>query len=185
MADRSLAETWESTHHPALSSRQNHLSSIDLFLLLDLLGSPSPRIPSYFKTTHWAYSHMAALEARMRASNLFLSHGSSPGSWFYEAKKPAHPVGFMVQDDHVPFLARGVEVLHIIPTPFPRVWHTMEDDGEHLDMQTVKDWAYLVTAFTAGWLELDGHVEAPLDTAGSIIDVDKVGIGRRESRTEL
>lgn len=91
----------------------------------------------------------------------------------------------MVQDDHVPFLARGVEVLHIIPTPFPRVWHTMEDDGEHLDMQTVKDWAYLVTAFTAGWLELDGHVEAPLDTAGSIIDVDKVGIGRREFRTEL
>lgn len=184
-ADRSLAETWESTRHPALSSRQNHLSSIDLFLLLDLLGSPNPRIPSYFKTTHWAYAHMAALETRMRASNIFLSHESSPGSWFYEAKKPVHAAGFMVQDDHVPFLARGVEVLHVIPTPFPRVWHTMEDDGEHLDMQTVKDWAYLVTAFTTGWLELDGYVEAPLDTAGSIIDVDKVGIGRRELRTEL
>lgn len=91
----------------------------------------------------------------------------------------------MVQDDHVPFLARGVEVLHVIPTPFPGVWHTMEDDGEHLDAQTVKDWAYLVTAFTAGWLELDGYVEAPLDTAGVIVDDETFGIGRRDFRTEL
>lgn len=91
----------------------------------------------------------------------------------------------MVQDDHVPFLARGVEVLHVIPTPFPRVWHTMDDDGEHLDTQTVKDWAYLVTAFTVGWLELDGYVEAPIDTAGSIVDDETVGIGRRDFRTEL
>lgn len=76
----------------------------------------------------------------------------------------------------------------MIPTPFPGVWHTMDDDGAHLDTQTVKDWAYLVTAFTAGWLELEGYVQAPLDTAGTIVDdlgVGKVGIGKRDFKTEL
>ena len=30
-----------------------------------------------------------------------------------------------VGDDHVPFLRRGVSVLHVIAEPFPRVWHTL------------------------------------------------------------
>jgi glutaminyl-peptide cyclotransferase len=53
-------------------------------------------------------------------------------------------------------MARGVEVLHIIPTPFPRVWHTMDDDGEHLDSGTVEDWAKMVTAFVGEWMDLEG-----------------------------
>jgi hypothetical protein len=28
-------------------------------------------------------------------------------------------------DDHLPFLRRGVSVLHVIAEPFPRVWHTL------------------------------------------------------------
>jgi hypothetical protein len=28
-------------------------------------------------------------------------------------------------DDHLPFLHRGVSVLHVIAEPFPRVWHTL------------------------------------------------------------
>lgn len=62
-----------------------------------------------------------------------------------------------IQDDHVPFLQRGVEVLHIIPAPFPDVWHSMDDDAEHLDMPTVEDWAQMVTAFSAEWMDLEGH----------------------------
>lgn len=54
-------------------------------------------------------------------------------------------------------MARGVEILHVIPTPFPRVWHTMADDGEHLDMPTVEDWARIVTAFVGEWMDLEGH----------------------------
>ena len=30
-----------------------------------------------------------------------------------------------VEDDHLPFLHKGVPVLHMIPLPFPRVWHTL------------------------------------------------------------
>lgn len=64
-----------------------------------------------------------------------------------------------IGDDHIPFMARGVEVLHIIPTPFPRVWHHIEDDGEHLDLDTVEDWAKIVMAFAAGWMELESFLE--------------------------
>ena len=39
-----------------------------MFLLLDLLGSKGPKVPSYFKTTHWAYKHMATAEARLRVN---------------------------------------------------------------------------------------------------------------------
>jgi len=100
----------------------------------------------------------------------------------------------MIQDDHIPFLARGVEVLHVIPAPFPRVWHVMEDDGKHLDMPTVKDWARLTAAFLAGWLGLEGFVEAPLEvmpvasgSAGEAGDVTSGAVRGRGVRmkTEL
>jgi hypothetical protein len=80
--------------------------------------------------------------------------------WLSEANKArnAYWTGGSIEDDHIPFMQRGVEVLHIIPTPFPWVWHRPEDNGEHLDIPTVKDWATLVTAFTAEWMNLEGFM---------------------------
>lgn len=185
--NRSLAETWEKTPHVALSARRNLLSSIDLFFLLDLLGAKSPRIPSFFKTTHWAYEHMSSLERRLREHSQFLSHESSPGPWFFQPEKQGTRFNGMIQDDHIPFLARGVEVLHIIPTPFPSVWHTIADDADHLDMPTVKDWGTLTTAFLAGWLGLEGFVDAPMEDfpviGGGEMNAD--GIKPRTLKTEL
>ena len=149
---KSLAAEMESTYHPALSTYHNALSTIHLFMLLDLLGSRNPKIPSYFKVTHWAYKKMADLEKRFRDAALFASTGST---WFYDLDKGNDRwMGGMVGDDHVPFMARGVDVLHLIPSPFPPVWHQMSDDGEHLDMDTTEDWAVLVTAFAAEWMDL-------------------------------
>lgn len=142
--------------------------------MLDLLGSAGPRVPSYFKTTHWAYKHMADAEDRLRKLGLMKSspnHAAKVAK--RKNKKPRAEAHFLpegnkgddgflggfVQDDHVPFMARGVEILHIIPTPFPRVWHEITDDGEHLDMDTVEDWTKLVLAFTAEWMELEGHFD--------------------------
>ncbi|CRK11017.1 hypothetical protein BN1723_009224, partial [Verticillium longisporum] len=71
-----------------------------------------------------------------------------------------------VEDDHVPFMARGVEILHMIPTPFPPQWHKMEDDGEHLDIPTVRDWTRIVTAFTAEWLDIAEYL--PKKTEGQL-----------------
>jgi hypothetical protein len=148
LVDRALAEEWEATPHPAMSTFKNPLRQISLFVLLDLLGAAKPEIPSYFQTTHWAYQRMAALEGRLRELGLL---ESAPGKRPFlpeSNKNPAHFGGQFVGDDHVPFMMRGAPVLHLIPSPFPSVWHTMQDDGAHLDIPTVKDWARIVTAFT-------------------------------------
>lgn len=157
---RSLAEEWDADYHPAMSTYRNKLESIELFVLLDLLGAPNPSIPSYFKTTHWAYQNMARLERRLRGLGLFKSNEAT---WLPQGDKEAHTSAqfpsYIMQDDHIPFMARGVEVLHLIPSQYPSVWHRIEDDGEHLDMPTVQDWATLTAAFTAEWLELDGFFD--------------------------
>lgn len=62
-----------------------------------------------------------------------------------------------MQDDHLPFMARGVDILHIIPSPFPDAWHKIWDDAEHLDAPTVEDWAQIFTAFVGEWMDLEGH----------------------------
>lgn len=177
---RSLAAEWEVTPHQALSTYKNPLDSIDLFVLLDLLGASDPKVPSYFITTHWAYKKIADTEKRLREDGLFWSspnhhrkksrrkedgkveaRQTDEPSWFFETGKTDTDrwMGGLIGDDHEPFLARGVEVLHVIPTPFPRVWHHMDDDGTHLDMDTTEDWAVLVTAFAAEWMELEGFLE--------------------------
>jgi glutaminyl-peptide cyclotransferase len=171
---RALAEHWEFSFNTATSTYKTPLDSLDLFLLLDLLGSATPRVPSYFKTTHWAYKHMADVEHRLRELGLFKSSPNHPAKvmkregkkkrqephFLIDAEKADNAfMGGYVEDDHIPFMARGVEILHMIPSPFPHVWHEITDDGEHLDTDTVEDWTRLVTAFAAEWMELEGFFD--------------------------
>ncbi|KAK7757962.1 hypothetical protein SLS62_000340 [Diatrype stigma] len=163
---RALAEAWEAEAHPARSAYRNPLDAIELFVLLDLLGAADPSVPSYFGATHWAYQGLARVEARLRAAGQLASAPSlgpqgQERRWLGDADKlPSQLAGRgYIQDDHVPFMARGVPVLHVIPSPFPAVWHRMEDDGAHLDPAAVADWAKIVAAFVAEWMELDGFIE--------------------------
>ena len=156
---KSLAEAMENEIHPALSTYKNQLTSIELFMLLDLLGDKGPLVPSYYKTTHWAYKHLHDIAVRLDEEGK--SETKSVGQWLPDWKKSDETVwyGGGIGDDHLPFQERGVEVLHVIPSPFPiHLWHKIEDDGEHLDIPTCKDWAVLVTAFAAEWLDLEGFV---------------------------
>lgn len=159
------------------------MDSIELFVLLDLLGAAKPNVPSYFRTTHWAYQHLAELERRLRALQFFQSSPNHPSKKEKkktnqkrkEEEEPVflpdthrfdstgrngqfHPIG-TIQDDHIPFMSRGVEILHLITYPFPRVWHEMADDGDHLHLDTVHDWALLVTAFVTEWMDLEGFFD--------------------------
>jgi hypothetical protein len=131
------------------------MTQISLFVLLDLLGAAHPEVPSYFQGTHWAYKRMAALEGRLRQLGLLESE-PGPKPFLPESGKMATQFNgrSYVGDDHVPFMMRGAPVLHLIPSPFPGVWHTMDDDGAHLDIPTVKDWARIVTAFVLEWMDV-------------------------------
>ncbi|ORY54566.1 peptidase family M28 [Pseudomassariella vexata] len=156
---RALAEHWESKMYPASTAYRTPIDAIGLFLLLDLLGAADPHVPSYFQKTHWAYQRMAKIEERMRKLDILQS---TPKNAFIPnvGERDYVPCGY-IEDDHIPFLVRGVDILHIIPMPFPDVWHTMDDNAEHLDIGTVDDWAKIITGFAAEWMELDGFMDSP------------------------
>ncbi|KAF2133467.1 hypothetical protein P153DRAFT_282584 [Dothidotthia symphoricarpi CBS 119687] len=157
---RALAKEWSESYNPPSATFYKYrtpLSQISLFVLLDLLGSASPSVPSYFPTTHWAYKKLSSIESRMRALDLLESSPSSP---FLPDNNMTMARG-AISDDHLPFIARGVEVLHVIPDPFPHVWHKMEDDGAHLDMETVRDWGKIMAAFALEWLDMSEVWDEP------------------------
>ncbi|KPM45888.1 hypothetical protein AK830_g648 [Neonectria ditissima] len=167
---RALAEDWETQFHGSMSTYRTPLDSISLFLLLDLLGAADPRVPSYFLTTHWAYKAMALLEKRMR--DLGVLETKPARQFLADSDKEASRFGrSYVDDDHRPFMERGVEILHIIPSPFPKVWHKMEDDAEHLDLATVRDWARITTAFVVEWM-------------GCQDQMPKLAVGTKAKRSE-
>ncbi|PVI04823.1 hypothetical protein DM02DRAFT_611178 [Periconia macrospinosa] len=174
---RSLANQWSLSANPLPQQKfykyRNPLSQISLFVLLDLLGEKGSKVPSYMPTTHWAYVALATVESRLRQLNLLETSSSSSSSSSSSqptknAPEDENDPSFLpdlnsttasakragISDDHLPFIHRGVETLHLIPKPFPNVWHTMEDDGAHLDLATVRDWARVMVGFVGEWLDL-------------------------------
>ncbi|KAG0053999.1 hypothetical protein BGZ83_012169 [Gryganskiella cystojenkinii] len=163
-------------------STSNNLEGIELFILLDLLGVENPRIPSYFSATQWAHRHTLAIEERLWQSKMHgtqlvarkqhrvllnleerLDEDDEDGRSEEEAIEvdtpfkafltEEHPWGG-IDDDHRPFLEKGVPVLHIIPSPFPHVWHKLEDDANALSPEVTEGWANIFRVFAAEYLQL-------------------------------
>ncbi|XP_077645242.1 glutaminyl-peptide cyclotransferase-like protein [Lonchura striata] len=141
---RHLAAKMAARPHPAGSE----VTAMSLLVLLDLLGAPGPAIHSHFPQSHPWFLRLAAIEQRLR--RLGLLHAAPPEPPFFRLEPAPGPV----EDDHVPFLRRGVPVLHLIPTPFPRVWHTPEDNEANLHPPTVQDLAKVLLVFVAEFLQL-------------------------------
>lgn len=164
---RHLAARWDTEHYspsPTYARRRSKLDSIDLFVLLDLLGAPTTKISSFFSTTHWAYEHLAWIEEVLRKTHLTQTVQSEH---IFAGYRHQFEYAGKIGDDHVPFMDRGVEVLHIIPIPFPEVWHTAEDDGAHLDQSSINDLALIFSAFAAQYMELPALHSLKSDSAGT------------------
>ena len=133
---RHLAEKWGTAYILPHQSRRlmdiqtTELDGIEHLILLDLLGSPRPAIRSYFLDTAWLFDAMVSVERRLGDSGAF-AYGDdtsmAPGQWkSYFRPRPTSAVNFgHIGDDHIPFLERGISILHIIPDPFPFVWHRL------------------------------------------------------------
>ncbi|KAI1229596.1 hypothetical protein IHE44_0011787, partial [Lamprotornis superbus] len=141
---RHLAAKMAARGHPAGSE----VTAMSLLVLLDLLGGPGPAIHSHFPRTHHWFLRLVTIEQRLRT--LGLLHAAPPLPPFFRLSPAPGPV----EDDHVPFLQRGVPVLHLIPTPFPRVWHTPGDTEDNLHPPTVQDLAKILLVFVAEFLQL-------------------------------
>ncbi|XP_066536991.1 glutaminyl-peptide cyclotransferase [Hoplias malabaricus] len=148
---RHLASKMESTAHPQGATDTNKLHAIDLFVLLDLIGGPMPRFGNQFSNTARWLSRLQNIERRLHALDQLKDHPNVV-QYFW----PGLPVG-PVQDDHMPFLSRGVHVLHLIPTPFPSVWHTFDDNEDNLDRATIENLNKILQVFVLEYLKAEGQ----------------------------
>ncbi|XP_054649804.1 glutaminyl-peptide cyclotransferase-like a [Dunckerocampus dactyliophorus] len=143
---RHMAERMARTPHPAGSTHTTMLEAVDLFVLLDLLGGPDPLIVNHFDNTARWFDRLIAAEKRLHRQGLLVSHPSE--QTYFRKDLFFGPV----QDDHIPFLHRGVPVLHIIATPFPKFWHTLDDTEENIHRPTVENLTKIMAVFLAEYL---------------------------------
>ncbi|KAH8826924.1 glutaminyl-peptide cyclotransferase-like protein [Flagelloscypha sp. PMI_526] len=138
---RHLAAKWQSEYMPPTTPS-------------DLLGSKEPTLRNYYADTcmrlgeggHFTYSD---------PTNKDLVHDMDKDKWvsWFLKRTTTHEWGG-IGDDHLPFLQRGVSVLHVISQPFPRVWHTLQDDASALDIPTMRRWNLILRLFFAEYLKL-------------------------------
>ncbi|XP_058020796.1 glutaminyl-peptide cyclotransferase isoform X1 [Ahaetulla prasina] len=145
---RSLAQKMASTPHPPGVRNTNQIQGIDLFVLLDLIGARNPVFPVYFLNTARWFGRLEAIEQNLHDLGLLNNYSSE--RQYFRSNLRRHPV----EDDHIPFLRRGVPILHLIPSPFPRVWHTMEDNEENLDKPTIDNLSKILQVFVLEYLNL-------------------------------
>ncbi|XP_062329663.1 glutaminyl-peptide cyclotransferase-like a [Osmerus eperlanus] len=143
---RHLAERMARTPHPPGSTHTTQLQAVDLFVLLDLLGAPDPLIVNHFDNTARWFDRLISAEKRLHRQGLLTSHPSEQA--YFRKDVYFGPV----QDDHIPFLNKGVPVLHIIATPFPSFWHTLDDTEENMHRPTVENLTRILAVFLAEYL---------------------------------
>lgn len=161
---RHLAEKWDGEYLPPthdfvrrrLNPRPTVLDTVDVLVLLDLLGAPRPSITSYYRDTDWMFLELAAADDKLRAAGL-VEPGLKP-QWF---SKYFGFAGGGIDDDHRPFLHKGVPILHLITSPFPAVWHRMSDNKDALDLGVLRRWNRIMRVWTAGYLGLSADDGAP------------------------
>ncbi|XP_054584106.1 glutaminyl-peptide cyclotransferase isoform X2 [Eptesicus fuscus] len=124
------------------------LSLKDLLVLLDLIGAPNPTFPNFFPNSARWFDRLQAIEHELHALGLLKAH-SLERRYFQN-----HGFGGVIQDDHLPFLRRGVPILHLIASPFPEVWHTMDDNEENLDEATIDNLNKIIQVFVLEYLHL-------------------------------
>lgn len=144
---RHLAAKWE---------KEAFLHRIDMLILLDLLGAPDPAFYSYFRNTEKWYARLMNAEERLDNQSL-LNRYQSSGVTNRDPRRIFQPHSFKagIQDDHIPFLQRDVPIVHLIPTPFPQVWHKLDDNREAIDTTTVENLSKILRVFVAEYLHLD------------------------------
>ncbi|WVO13332.1 hypothetical protein L204_100946 [Cryptococcus depauperatus] len=124
------------------------LDTIDHLVLLDLIGNSHSSIHSFFRETDWLFDMMARADNHLRQEGLVQIE---PGeeTWFKSERRWGG-----IGDDHVPFLEKGIPILHIISTPFPKVWHTLGDDASALSLSALQRWNRILRVFVCEYMGL-------------------------------
>lgn len=145
---RHLAKQWQGTEY---KDGANELQRMDVMVLLDLLGCPDPVFYSYFQSTEKWYVRMAVAEQRLAELDQFQSYSKGQAEQTYFRLRSS---GAVIEDDHIPFMRRNVDILHVIPSPFPSVWHTPADNMAALDFNTIENLNKIFRVFVAEYLHI-------------------------------
>ncbi|KAI6189261.1 Glutaminyl-peptide cyclotransferase [Aphelenchoides besseyi] len=133
---------------PLLRSHTNSpvTLQLDAFVLLDLLGAPNPRIAHTIgHGTRPLFVGLENIEKNLRSAGKL-----RPIPQIFSGHDSWHAV----EDDHIPFLESGVPIMHLIPVPFPAVWHTPSDNEKALDNRTIYNLLSILRVFVAEYLGL-------------------------------
>ncbi|CAG8520072.1 2930_t:CDS:2 [Ambispora leptoticha] len=156
---RHLAKKWEETYITRTDYFQHQATSlldgIEALVLLDLLGAKDPKITNYFPTTSWLYKNIARIEERLwKQSLLKEDEDDLDKDFMFDSSLGSSVLMNIISDDHVPFMIRGVPILHIITEPFPSVWHKLDDNEKALDPDIMYNLNLIIRIFVAEYFDL-------------------------------
>jgi glutaminyl-peptide cyclotransferase len=138
------------------------IQQMDVLVLLDLLGTPEIKIPNTHPETRWFFDRLTDVQSRLANAKLlsqgYIDRVNNPADRgiFTPGQSSIGPRA--MQDDHVPFYELGVPVCHLIPIPFPDVWHTVRDDADCVSHDTVVDLALIFKVLVVEYLGLDEYL---------------------------
>jgi glutaminyl-peptide cyclotransferase len=130
-AVRSDTDSLYGARHLADSMQHDDtLRHIHTLVLLDLIGASDTHFFSSFPQSHTMHQAFARIESELKKDGSLVKHAQM----CFDEGDVAQ---LDIEDDHIPFLNKGVRVLHLISEPFPAVWHTPDDDLDHIDKAVV------------------------------------------------
>jgi len=118
-----------------------------VLVLLDLIGATNARFVCNFAETCGLNKRLRDIENSLKSSKALQQVHNGPSNIFLNAYRPSG-----VSDDHVPFLNRNIPILHLIPTAFPAVWHTLKDNEENLDQKSILNFNKVMRVFVLEYL---------------------------------
>uniref|UniRef100_A0A8R1TWP4 Glutaminyl-peptide cyclotransferase n=1 Tax=Onchocerca volvulus TaxID=6282 RepID=A0A8R1TWP4_ONCVO len=142
---RHLASKWSQEYFmnasQSLFGITKEIDRIDLFILLDLLGAPNPAF-YYFNGHSSESSFLEMLDIEAELKKIGCLH---PLPTIFRSER----VYSNVEDDHIPFLNLNVPILHLIPLPFPDVWHKTSDNASVLNYETIDNLNSILRVFVS------------------------------------
>lgn len=146
---RHLAKKYSQSKTVVRSTGENvsEIQKIDMLVLLDLLGFSNMNFYNFFRETGQWHTKMADIEDKLHQLNLLNQKSSRYfiRTNFFNGR---------IEDDHIPFLKRNVPILHLIPMPFPKEWHTPMDNRNIIDINAVEDMDKILRIFLVEYLHM-------------------------------
>jgi len=141
---RHLAKQWQDLRYSKDGVTGNHNDRIDMFVLLDLIGTSETGFFKLESSTGDWYDRLVGIEDSLRNIN------SVRGNRIFKDRF----INAGIEDDHIPFKRRDVPILHLITAPFPKVWHKISDNRESLDFDRISQLNKILRVFVAEYLHL-------------------------------